>query len=604
MNKKELWNDIRPPSGADPLIMAALLAWLGLSAQAKYEHGSSDVPDFDDDLEVTTARWFDIVGALRRKRGWAGDQWIFDGVEEAAKSLRPGELENLRQHFRISVGQALILTDSIMVLAEEILRRTAKHTSSYPNRDLVELIAGIVKAGHNDHVYCVYDASAPVALHMANYCQVHLHVEDRLLAQISGLLGISANINLHVYHGSPLLFSIQSQNDNVKTPDISLPHVFDHVISFPPFGAKFTSEFLEGGSTSVDSLQMKYILNKGKMWRLCIVTDGFLFRSSSINQEAKWRLLNDPRFHAVVTLPRGLFGPNFGVSISMIMLSPFVANGIAFIDGRRITDNYNSYSVTPPDQHGTTWTSLLISVILHPEVSNTCWIATRGEIEANDYNLVPDRYVVPLEIRTLRERQMAGQTTPLDEIAEIHKVPAIPTVPDDGDVMDLSEVALGDIRDARVLRPSKNLIVSEATFRKNRKFMLQQGDIIVSIKGKIGVVGVVPNLENEMTCWVPSQSFAIIRVRRSARFFDPLILATYLRSSIGQRLLASLAGGATVQMVAMNDLRNLPVLTIGADAQSQIRHHLGEIENLIKMRDDINRRIEAIEQDLQSDFFK
>jgi restriction endonuclease S subunit len=132
--------------------------------------------------------------------------------------------------------------------------------------------------------------------------------------------------------------------------------------------------------------------------------------------------------------------------------------------------------------------------------------------------------------------------------------------------------------------------------------MLQEGDILLSVKGTIGKIGLVTSIDGEQ--WIASQSFVVIRLRRIGSHMDPLILSTYLRSWLGQESLNSIAGGATVSLLPMGPLRQLPIPLLSADAQNQIRDHLDEIRRLIRQRDEINERINAIQNRLVSDFFK
>jgi hypothetical protein len=80
--------------------------------------------------------------------------------------------------------------------------------------------------------------------------------------------------------------------------------------------------------------------------------------------------------------------------------------------------------------------------------------------------------------------------------------------------------------------------------------ILRPGDILISIKSKVGVTGVVPEdapLES-LGAWTAGQSFVIARLRQSTAISSPVVLASYLTSPFGQAQLQALAGGTTVPL--------------------------------------------------------
>jgi restriction endonuclease S subunit len=89
--------------------------------------------------------------------------------------------------------------------------------------------------------------------------------------------------------------------------------------------------------------------------------------------------------------------------------------------------------------------------------------------------------------------------------------------------------------------------------------ILKQDDVIISIKGKVGVVGLVPEeaSSEKSGVWTAGQTFVIARLRRSTAMMSPTVLVAYLASPFGQAQLQALAGGVTVPLIQIFDLKRL-----------------------------------------------
>ncbi len=593
----------RPDAAARTL--AVMAAWATMSSDVHSGNQAANaVPSFSDPaFELTTDRWKELVGKLKTCRIPSGDAWIFDGADGAAERLPPGTLELVRQ--------ALMRTNGLK--GEMDLLQLETYVLGYWEKygfevrpEIADLITEVIDPDHDQTAYCAYDGSAKTALRLARRCKVYVQVQNRDFAAALGLLAVAGRLNLVAVVGDPLG---ELTVDHHKAPpiEIEMPIKFDHVVSFPPFNLKISAH---GQSTqksmhaNVEALQADYVMSRGRGWRIMVVSEGLLFRTSSAEQENKARLGRNPDFYSVVSLPRGSFGPRVGVAAAMLIFKPDLdgRHNVVFVDGRAVPSGFSSDRDPGVRLMRREWVNTVFDAILDPRSSEICWIASPNEIEENDYNLSVARYVVQPEVRALRAKQNAGLTVALEEIADLYKVPAIPVTHDEEPDNEFMEVGISELQDGIVLPPSTMIEVSENTFRKAKKYMLREGDILLSAKGTIGKVGIVPSTINDQ--WVPSQSLVVIRLRRTSDAIDPPVLATYLRSWLGQELLSGLAGGATVPMLPMGDLRKLPIPLISSAARDQIHRHLAQIERLVAERTALNGRITEIEKDLLSDFFK
>ena len=589
-------------------LIIKMCAWAKISADLKNGLNSSTPLDdfYDLSFELTATRWKDITDQLCSVRSTYGDDWAFESIDEKPNLWPPGAIETIRQAL-ISAFDMSLTPDALWNEISDYMFEALEGRGNFrPRNEIVDVISNVVSPSPDDNVYCAYNTSAASAVNLSRNCNVFFQAQDKELGALISLFGIASGRCLNVRIGDPLTGIDDTSNGDQKSVT-KWPASFDHVISFPPFGQKIAdkrSSQSMGGSQSVEALQADHVLPRGNNWRIAVVSEGVLFRASSNDLENRIRLINHPDFHSVTSLPRGSFGSTTGVATAMIAFRKFNSekHGVAFIDGRSVPVGFGSDRNPNSKIIRQEWADQITQSILDPNPSSICWIADKIELEENDFNLTPSRYVVDQEVRVLRERVQLGLTLKLEDVAEIFKVQAVPSTLDGEAAGEVFEVSLSDLNDAIVSKPNAKIDVTESTLRKIKKSFLQEGDILLSIKGTVGKVGLVPKIDGEQ--WVPSQSFVVIRLRRVGDNLDPVTLVTYLRSWLGQEMLTGLAGGTTVPMLPMGDLRNLPVPRVTQAVQERIHLHLAQIDELKSKRDQLNLQIVGIEKQVLSDLFK
>jgi hypothetical protein len=123
---------------------------------------------------------------------------------------------------------------------------------------------------------------------------------------------------------------------------------------------------------------------------------------------------------------------------------------------------------------------------------------------------------------------------------------------------------------------------------KVRQHLLEPGDVLLSIKGSLGKVAVVQDLEHDT---VPGQAFCVVRLRPNAPI-TPTALVQYLRSAVGQTLLNKAGQGAVVSFMPMGEVKGLPIV---------IPHHseLKRAETLEEESVALNRELGELSRRLQ-----
>jgi len=178
------------------------------------------------------------------------------------------------------------------------------------------------------------------------------------------------------------------------------------------------------------------------------------------------------------------------------------------------------------------------------------------ELEANGFSFQVSRYLHS-EADLMLQRYLDSRTrVQLGDLAEIRRpVASLGRQEDDG--IEVREVTPGDIDDSGQLRQgSKRIRLPEAALAKGRQQLLEPGDVLLSIKGGLGRVAVVQDLEHPT---VPGQAFCVVRLRPNAPL-TPAALVQYLRSAVGQTLLNKAGQGTAVAFVPMGEVKSLPVV--------------------------------------------
>jgi type I restriction enzyme M protein len=120
--------------------------------------------------------------------------------------------------------------------------------------------------------------------------------------------------------------------------------------------------------------------------------------------------------------------------------------------------------------------------------------------------------------------------------------------------------------------------------------------VLLSVRGRVGAVGIVPETGDIYNPWIPAQTFVILRLRSSSPIKSPIVLYRYLASTLGQGLLQSLSTGSTVPMVQMGDLKRLRVIVPTPEEQCTVEQQHSKI---LKLRAEI-KELEKKTEDLHA----
>ncbi len=327
-------------------------------------------------------------------------------------------------------------------------------------------------------------------------------------------------------------------------------------------------------------LYIRHILAQTTRRAVVIVPNGFLFRTTSAEAAFKQEMLRNRWISAVIALPPGLL-TSTSVAFSILVLDMSSAHSkVLFINAS------DERFFMPRQRRGALGSSRnrlchveeLLELFRERKDSDYSRVVDHEEIYANRWNLQAERFALVGEQRRVFSYLAEMQTRPLETVATvINQAPlekfaralnpaTDPAMVDVG--IEVREVTLGDLGDDGYVMLPKSLIRLDARAKPYlQDSILRPGDLLLTVKGMVGRVALVR--EYAGSAWIPNQSFHIIRLNESANI-TPVILLRFFESETGRALLESRAGGSTVRMLQIKDIKDMPVPVLLEEEQRRV----------------------------------
>lgn len=293
---------------------------------------------------------------------------------------------------------------------------------------------------------------------------------------------------------------------------------------------------------------------------LISVSDAMLFRMVGAEQLGRRHLVDSRRLRAVLGVPSGMMFENTQIRSNILAIS--AAN--QHHDAVRIVD-LGHESVAHKARRGrheirndVSW-----SALLEPQAPSCPGLSRDvpiDEIAANNFVLTPDRYLNTGAKDRIDTLLAQHEATTLGDVVEMIRPISLTESPE-GEYQ-LLEAAPADVNDRGYLdEPQRVIAVDRPKYLRALNQQLHPDDIVLSIKGNIGVVGIVPDdvpVDGEQSIWTAGQSMMILRMKRRSEL-TPVVLYEYLSSATVQEFIRSISGGAGISTIAMKDLNGFPV---------------------------------------------
>lgn len=454
--------------------------------------------------------------------------------------------------------------------------------------DLMIHLAGDLS---NKTVYCPYDSLCLIARRVGEKGG-KASVETMSATPIPWLTNIFTGSTISIRTSQPIVQPGFLQDGKLQQFDIS--------IAFPPFGQKFAPSVLRHDpfnrfkiqTTSGSVLHLSHIVSQTKKRAVIAVQNSLLFGRGAEHSLREY-LLEHHMIEKVISMPPALL-PFTTFQFSILVLNiEGTSPSVRFVNGGAeqffTRDGRNRSKLV-------NWESLIETIENSRDEALVVDVTVDNILNKNGAPLEVPRYLLPKEQKIIQKVFQKYTIRPLGELVQFIR-PAKFTSKDDPSGNTIFEVGVEDFPNYGYISTyTRTLILSHDEFTdKIKNSFLRPHDIVITIKGKVGKVGIIPPkfpIAQE-NAWVISQSCLILRAKSA---IDPRVLLVYLRSDIGQTLLASIVSGSAVPLIQLNQLKELDVIVpIKEEGQSIIETFEHEIDIQAQV-EEMNRNLEILKR--------
>jgi len=572
------------------LLAFQLLAWGYLAQQGRLDSADS----IDDALERGTAG---ILGALRRLESRdAPVGQAFDGASKRAQAVGDYLVSTMVTTKRLTEGgifERFSAVDIADALGHDRLMPIVAPV------ELATLMVNLVASEECSTIYCPWESTGRLIGALLQ-SPPSVYVETPYATPVPALLSLFRHAETDIALSDPLRAPTAIKGGRLSK--------FDATLSLPPWGMQLADDVADRDlygrfpirKANGNGLAVQHIIAQTDGRAAVVVPNGFLFGLGR-DRDVREDLLGKGLVEAVIALPAGLLqGTN--ISSALLLLNTRTpCEQVGLVDA---TQPYFA-KVAGKGQAGLTNTDAIVGFCQslsggHPALGDhrldetMAAVIPVSEILANDAVLQVDRYVMAKEQRDAQAALDAMQTIALDTAVNSYSpIPNKDRGVDSDDAMEVYEVGAADLPPTGYIRHPEKTVTIRLTSRRSGysdEVFLRAHDVVLVTKGSTGKIGIVPDNVPPPGPggWIAGQSAVILRSRDPK--FDARGLGLWLRSDMGQQLLAGIKAGATVPLISLATLRKLMVPALTAE-------WIARAIDALRREDEIQHQIEALEQD-------
>ncbi|WP_417812326.1 restriction endonuclease subunit S [Thalassospira alkalitolerans] len=323
---------------------------------------------------------------------------------------------------------------------------------------------------------------------------------------------------------------------------------------------------------SPESVALMYARNNTNRRTAVFATSTALTRNVGAEVHTRETLIYSKRIQAVVSIAASSMGAHVPSDRALLIVAPVTQEPkqIAFLDAGHKKLIEKSEAGINEKTGPVLWVELLSSQ--GKKLKDTPFLAriSYESISKANLSLVPARHLEQTASSILMAFIRRNNSYYLREVANFIR-PRSLTHSDDGSIH-IREATISDIgEDGFLTPPAKTLSIEEKLEGTAIKQVLYPGDVVFSIKGRVGAVGIVPPAfgAEDDAYWVAGQSLMILRPNRMGKHAN-IILYSYLTHPIIQDHISTLVTGTTSDTITQADLENIPVVSPGRQEKEEL----------------------------------
>ncbi len=379
------------------------------------------------------------------------------------------------------------------------------------------------------------------------------------------------------------------RHDPIFSPMLQEFNMFDHVIAVPPFGERFVipksenSPQMDLGQYGNESIHyfVKRLISSFKQGTKIslVVPQGFLFNSNSSYRKIRKEILERCTIHGIIQLPQGFFNTT-AIQTSLLLLEmglPHKDKYEIFMSVypktstydpsheniiKKIIDDFHTFQkgnlLKEPNQNG--------FVVGINEIIDNGWTVTNKVPEFKQMLDIPDKQHI----------------SDVVDIVQGTNLP--PTTVSDGKILPF--IRISDLENNSIKsKVSKSVILDDNSISKYKKYLIKEGDILLSSKGTIGKVAIV---EKKYEGSIASSQLFIIRSKTK---IIPEYLLDCLNSKITRKQIQGIIRGATIPFLPISEfikiIISVPSLSLQKEKISKsmkLQYEISELEKILSQK--------------------
>jgi type I restriction enzyme M protein len=385
--------------------------------------------------------------------------------------------------------------------------------------------------------------------------------------------------------------------DALKNPmfiNPNAPHIlkqFDSVLSFPPFRLKGKLDsdndkfhrFKIHKGTVLDVAHFEHILAQTSSKAVVLMATGFTF-SGGVEEALRKYLIEQNYLEAIIQLPPNLHS---ATSIETVF---FVINKYKSDDKVHFI-NLKDDSFIKRDGRKLILKDLDMILDIYEnkkEIENVSIIASNEEIINNNYSLAIDRYVIPQEAKELQKSLEKYELIQLEDIADIRRSQLFK---DEEEGKEVYEISPSDFSKAGFTLECGKTKQIGSQYKRLQTYKLEPYDVLLSTKGTIGKVCIMGEINEAI---IASQAIQVIRVQDDDKKEKAISLYMFLKSDLGQTILASLVAGTAMPQISTAEIKKLSIPLLSKEQEKRLISSFKDESKMYNEIEKINENIRSI----------
>lgn len=348
-------------------------------------------------------------------------------------------------------------------------------------------------------------------------------------------------------------------------------------------------------STNYQNYLIQHAMQQVNNLLIVIVPANTLVSTVASEENMRQWLLSQKHLKSVISLPSGLLiNTNINSSMLVFDLSQQFEqiNFISLKDSEFIQRKGRDIELNHIED--------LANMIWSDEANHNKTTVSHGEIAQHNYVLDPERYTLDEVSQQALSALTHYSTKKLGDVVDIFRPIPIAKLKEEGGES-IYEIQGGDLPAYGYIdAASKQTLVSHTAFAECQKFLLKANDIIITVRGSVGKVGIVSQnlLDYYQGSVIAGQTNMVLRIKANSGISSQALLMQ-LRSDFGQARLRLLSAGTVITGVSIKDLKEFPIALFSAKKQKELEEYL---DNQQTIKQEIEAKQNHMHQ-LDNDFW-